>query len=101
MFGLTFFGQSDNLSARNHLCSPKYMKLAAILINIFIFPGLGSFFVGKWGQGICQMIIFALGALLAFTIIGWIIGAPLMFIAWVWGVITAATAEPSKGLLEG
>lgn len=69
------------------------MKAIAIIVNFFI-PGVGSLFVGKIAQGIVQFILYSVGAALTFTLVLAIIGWPMMVIAWIWGLITAATANP-------
>ncbi len=71
------------------------MKAIAILTNFFV-PGVGSFFVGKVGQGIAQILLWGLGFLLTVGTmgIGGVIGIPLMFGAWIWGLITASSANP-------
>lgn len=74
----------------------KPLQLAAILINIFIYPGIGTFFVGKWVQAIFQLMFFTLGMIFCFTVIGVVIGAPLALIAWVWGIISACSADNRK-----
>lgn len=68
------------------------MKALAIIINFFI-PGLGSFFVGKVGRGIAQLILYFIGWALIITAIGAIIGIPLCIGVWIWGLVTAATAH--------
>ena len=74
----------------------KPLQLAAILINIFIYPGVGTFFVGKWIQAIFQVLLFALAMLFCFTMVGVIIGAPLAFIVWVWGIVSVCNADSRK-----
>jgi len=67
------------------------MKAVAIIVNFF-FPGIGSFFVGKVGQGIAQIILYIIGVLFILTGIGMIIGIPLCIGVWIWGLVTAATS---------
>ena len=71
------------------------MKAAAIIVNFF-FPGIGSFFVGKVGQGIAQIILYVIGLFFIFTGVGAIIGSPLCIAVWIWGLVTAASvpAQP-------
>jgi len=69
------------------------MQLAGILINIFVYPGVGTFFVGKWVQALLQLILFSFGMLLCYTMIGIVIGAPLAFFVWIWGIVTVAKAQ--------
>lgn len=49
------------------------MKVAAIIVTFF-FPGIGSFFVGKVGQGIAQIILYVIGLFFIFTGVGAISG---------------------------
>lgn len=67
------------------------MKTLAILFNVFI-PGVGSMIIGKWGQGIGQIVIYGFGAMFTLLTFGFgaIIGIPMMLGAWIWGIITAA-----------
>ena len=67
------------------------MKPLAIIANILI-PGVGSFMLGKVGQGIGQAAIWGFGLLLTVGTlgIGGIIGFPLMLGAWIWAIVTAA-----------
>jgi TM2 domain-containing membrane protein YozV len=67
------------------------MKPLAIIANILI-PGIGSFMLGKVGQGIGQAVIWGIGLLLTLGTlgIGGVIGLPLMLGAWIWGIVTAA-----------
>lgn len=66
------------------------MKVAAILLNFFI-PGVGSLVIGSVGQGVTQLILYFLGLIFTFTLIGAILGIPMMLGAWIWGLVTAAT----------
>lgn len=66
------------------------MKAVAIILNFFI-PGVGSLVIGKTGAGVIQLIVYFVGLFLTLTLIGAIIGAPMMIGAWIWGLVTAAT----------
>ncbi len=68
------------------------MKALAVILNIF-FPGVGSLVLGKVGQGIAQLILYILGVVLSFTVIGAIIGVPLCIAMWIWGIVTATSAN--------
>ncbi|EDQ04497.1 hypothetical protein DSM14862_02130 [Sulfitobacter indolifex] len=67
------------------------MKSFAILANICM-PGVGSFIIGKPGQGIGQIFVWGFGLVLTLGTlgIGGIIGIPLMIGAWIWAIVTAA-----------
>ena len=68
------------------------MKAAAVIVNFFI-PGVGSLIIGKTTEGIIQLVLYFLGFLLTVTLIGAIIGLPMMLAAWIWGLVTAATYD--------
>ena len=72
------------------------LAIVCLILNIIILPGLGSLIGGKIKQGIWQLSLFiggfAIGIFLTLTIVGAVIGIPLMIIlpviAWIWGIIT-------------
>ena len=81
------YGQAPPLPA--HLGKPIEQSTAilALVLNIIIWPGLGSLIAGEnvgWTQGLLNL----LGLVLIFTLIGMIIGIPLMIAMWVWGIVT-------------
>lgn len=63
------------------------MAVAALLLNVLIWPGLGSLIAGVqkgWAQGFLCLG----GAILTFTLVGAIFGIPMMIGAWIWGIVT-------------
>jgi len=72
------------------------LAIVCLILNIILLPGLGSLIGGKTKEGSWQIILLLggaiLGILLTITIIGAIIGIPLLFgwpvAAWIWGIIT-------------
>ena len=61
--------------------------IVGLILNIVIWPGLGSLIGGEmvgWAQGFLML----LGAILTITIIGALLGIPLMIGMWVWGIVT-------------
>lgn len=69
------------------------VKAAAIILNFFV-PGAGSCVIGKVGQGVTQILLYGLGIIFTFTLIGAFIGIPMMLAAWIWGMVTAASSDP-------
>ena len=67
------------------------MNVLALLLNLAI-PGIGSFVVGKPGQGIGQILLWGLGLMLTLTAILSIFGIPMMIGAWIWGIVTVTGA---------
>ena len=80
------------------------LAIVCLILNIIILPGLGSLIGGKIKQGIWQLSLFiggfAIGIFLTITIIGAVIGIPIMIIlpvaAWIWGIITGAELIKEK-----
>lgn len=68
------------------------MKALAIIVNIFL-PGIGTLIVKKFGQGIAQIVLGIIAALLTITGLLSIIGIPLGLGVWIWAIVSAATAE--------
>lgn len=68
------------------------MKAAGILLNFF-FPGVGSLIIGQTSQGVVQLILYFMGIVFTVTVIGAIIGLPMMLAAWIWGLVTAASYD--------
>lgn len=48
--------------------------------------------VKKFVQGIIQLVLLVLGFFLIFTGVGVVIGAPIIIIAWIWGLVSVARA---------
>ena len=71
------------------------MNIVAVIVNFFI-PGIGSFMVGKGGAGVAQLLIFLVGLFFVVTVFLLPVGLGLMAIAWIWGLITAATANNTQ-----
>jgi hypothetical protein len=66
------------------------MAIAALLLNILIWPGLGSLIAGVqkgWAQGFLCLG----GIILTITILGAIIGIPMIIGAWIWGIVTGVS----------
>ena len=72
------------------------LAIVCLILNILILPGLGSLIAGKTKEGIWQIVLVAggliLGLLFTLTLIGTIIGIPLMIggpvAGWIWGIVT-------------
>lgn len=71
------------------------MNIVAVIVNFFI-PGIGSFMVGKGGAGVAQLLIFIMGLFMVLTVFLSAFGFIFMAIAWIWGLITAATANNTQ-----
>jgi hypothetical protein len=72
------------------------IAIVALVLNIIIWPGLGSLIAGRqvgWAQG----FLCLLGVALIFTIIGIIIAIPLLVGTWIWGIVTGVQLINESG----
>lgn len=58
------------------------------MLNLIVWPGLGSLVAGRIGFGLAQGFLTLLGVILIVTIIGMILGIPLVIAMWIWGLVT-------------
>ncbi len=65
------------------------LKIVGLIVNIAVLPGLGTIIAKQMKPGVIQLVLALVGWVLIWTIIGMIIGIPLMMIAWVWALITS------------
>ena len=68
-------------------------KWMAVFANV-VFPGFGSFFIGKYIQGIFQVSLFVIAIILAFTVLGMVFAIPIWGIAVIWALLTAVISAP-------
>lgn len=66
----------------------KGTGVLALLLNILILPGLGSLIGKKTTAGIIQLVLVLIGFTFTLTLIGAILGVPLMIAAWIWALVT-------------
>jgi len=67
-----------------------------LVLNI-ILPGLGGLIYGQAkGAAVAQLVLFLVGLLLCLTLIGILLGLPLMLAAWVWSIISGVGMLSSK-----
>lgn len=64
------------------------IAIAALLLNVLVWPGLGTLVASRVGIGLAQGFLMLLGLLLTITILFLFVGIPLMVGMWVWGLIT-------------
>lgn len=74
------------------------MKIIALLINAFLLPGIGSIMIGRGVSGAFQIAMVVFGVILFIVpFIGPFIGMLLIFIAWIWGLVTVARSTSWSG----
>lgn len=64
------------------------IAILSLILNILILPGLGSLIGGRIISGVFQLIFSLIGLVLTLTLIGAIIGIPLMIAMWIWALVT-------------
>jgi hypothetical protein len=72
------------------------VKILAIIVNI-LAPGIGTLLVKKWWQAFFQIVLVIIAIVLNVSGVGAILGIPIAFVAWVWAIVSAATAQPQTG----
>ncbi len=60
------------------------LAIVALILNVIILPGLGSLIGGKTKEGIWQLVLFLIGAVLFL----FYVGIPILIAAYVWGIVT-------------
>jgi TM2 domain-containing membrane protein YozV len=63
----------------------KAVAIIGLLVNILLFPGLGTVIGGRTKNGVWQMVLFGTGLILSVIEIGIII----IIAAWIWALITS------------
>ena len=73
---------------------------ATIVLSIFI-PGAGHMYTGAVGKGVLILVLYVFGFFLTITVIGAIVGIPLMASMWLWGLVGSILRceKINKGLL--
>ena len=69
------------------------LKVVSLLINLLLLPGVGTVLVGKTNPGITQIILSIIGFLLTLTLVGAIIGVPMILAAWIWGIVSVVKVK--------
>ena len=64
------------------------IAIVGLLLNILILPGLGSLIGGKTTAGVLQLVLSLIGLGLIFTLIGAVVGIPLLIAMWIWALVT-------------
>ena len=62
----------------------KALAIVGLVLNIVVLPGLGSIIGGRTKIGIIQLVLFVISIPLMFILIG----IPLAFGIWIWGIVT-------------
>ncbi len=73
------------------------LAIAGLILNILVLPGLGTLIAGKKSTGIAQIVIWVCGFLLTLTLIGAILGIPMMIGAWIWGIVSGVNLVKEAG----
>lgn len=64
------------------------IAVTALVLNLVVWPGLGTLIGGRVGEGLAQGLLFLLGILLIFTIILIPVSILLFIGMWIWGLVS-------------
>ena len=78
---MQYYGAPQFQGAPQQVVLPKNPALGVILS--FFIPGLGSIVNGSTSRGVIILIVYVVGWILAF----FIIGIPVLIGAWIWGLV--------------
>lgn len=63
----------------------KTLAIVGLILNIIIWPGLGTIIGGDVGKGVVQMVL----SLVAIPLMYFLIGIPLIVGVWIWALISS------------
>jgi TM2 domain-containing membrane protein YozV len=63
----------------------KAIAIIGLLINVLLFPGLGTIIAGRTKQGVWQIVLLGAGIILSLVYIG----MALIVAAWIWGLVSS------------
>lgn len=63
----------------------KTLAIVGLLLNVLIWPGLGTIINKEVGKGILQMVLILISIPLMFVLVGF----PLAIGVWIWALITS------------
>ena len=66
----------------------KTLAIVGLILNILVLPGLGTIIAGRTKPGVIQLVLSIVGLGLTLTIIGAIIGIPLIIAMWIWALVS-------------
>ena len=64
------------------------IAIVALVLNLVIWPGLGTMIAGRIGEGLTQGLLFLLAFLLFFTILLIPVSILLWTGMWIWGLVS-------------
>lgn len=72
-------------SKKNKKKLTKGLAIVALLLNIIIWPGLGTLIARKFSKGVMQMILAFIGFALSYVMNAALL---IVVIAWIWALIS-------------
>jgi len=63
----------------------RVWAVVALLLNLFVLPGLGTLIAGRVVSGVLQIVLMVVGGVLSFILVG----IPIVVVAWVWALVSS------------
>lgn len=73
------------------------VAVAALLLNVLVWPGLGTMIGGRVGEGLTQGFLTLLGVLLLFTVLLIPVSILLFIGMWIWGLLSGIALIQQAG----
>jgi len=73
------------------LITPKKSMFATVILN-FLVPGVGNIYLGKYVMGVVLVFLCVLSWIFNFTLVGIIVGVPLLGVTWLIALITGISS---------
>ena len=84
-YGMQSYGQRYGMQSYGQFPPAARKDPALMLVASLLVPGLGTMLVGRAGRGVGILAGYLVGALLSVILIG----LPIMFGFWIWGMVDA------------
>lgn len=72
-------------SEKSEVSTTKTRAIVGLILNVLIWPGLGTIVGGETGKGVTQMVLILISLPLMFVIIG----VPLLIGVWIWALVSS------------
>jgi len=77
----------EQVVKRDPLITPRKSMFTTVILNLLV-PGIGNIYLGKYVMGVVLLFLYVLSWIFNFTLVGMIVGMPLLGMTWLIALIT-------------